>query len=116
MKRRPTEIALDPARSDALRDRAEPLLSDPGDEHLGRVDPGFLGDGLHLVRIDDSWFTGDVVTKGRVGRKVDALFFAISCWQKGRKKVTHYQYDYHLLSISLDPRHSPSNSSCCKPG
>lgn len=83
MKRRPTEIALDPTRSDALRDHAEPLLSDPGDEHLSRVDPGFLGDGLHLVRIDDSWFTGDVVTKGRIGRKVDALFFPVSCWQKG---------------------------------
>jgi hypothetical protein len=79
IKRRPTEVALDPTRSDALRDHAEPLLSDPGDEHLGRVDPGFLGDGLHLVRIDDPRFTSDIVTQRRVGRKVDALFFPVSC-------------------------------------
>jgi hypothetical protein len=30
IKRRPTEVALDSTRSDALRDHAEPLLSDPG--------------------------------------------------------------------------------------
>lgn len=72
-----TKIALDPTRGHALGDTAEPLLRDPGDQHLSRVRLDLFGDRLDLVRIDDPGFPRDIVTERRIRRKVDPLFFAV---------------------------------------
>jgi hypothetical protein len=67
-------------------------MSSPGDQDLrwGLVD--FFGDSLDCWCVDDSWFTGNVVSEGRVGSDDDVLLLAWSSASSLSREVGDSQY------------------------